>query len=848
VNEDRWHRLWSVFHSVRETPAGERDQALLRLCGSDEQLRGEILALLGADAEEQSALDSPVRMGGDGAAGIPGVGETIGNYRLVSVMGRGGMGIVYEGLQEQPIRRRVAIKLLRDELSNPVDQARFEAERQALALLSHSHIARVFEGGTAAGHPYFVMELVEGAPLTAWCDAQKLDIRARIELFIQVCEAVQHAHQRGIIHRDLKPSNIIVTTEDGRPIPKVIDFGIAKGMGVRLSSESIQTRAGTLLGTPEYMSPEQAGQAEVDTRSDVYALGTMLYELLCGAIPFEFGEMSLLAALDHIVRSEPPSPVARFQSAAPLQQAAIAGARSTSPDDLARAIRGDLEWIAMKAIEKEPDGRYASAGELANDLRHYLTDRPVMAGPPSGAYRLKKAIRRHRGAAAAIAAVAAALILGLVGTTWMAAVASRERDAAQTARDQARREAAVAKKTTEFVEGMLSAPDPMATAAAVRETKVVDVLERAEKELAKMTDEPEVAAAFSHTLAKTYFGLGMYPAAQPLLERTVSDRLRLLGPEHPDTLAAQHDLAAVYLRKGEFAKSLPLIRRTYLARERVLGRDDPETIGSLDQYATDLLRAGENEKAEPLLREALARSRRALGSDARPTLAISNNLVHLLRNRGKAEEAEVLQRDVVARRKRLLGDGHPDTINAANTLAMLLYDRGQTEEAFTLYRASVETYRRLLGDDHSRTLSARNNLAVVLWKAKRYPEAEAQLREILASHARGVGLEGPMALVARNNLARLVLEGGRQQEALRMYRELMPVAEKRMGAKDPNLATFRQGYAITLAANGHRGEAERYITLAHQQLLDSFGPDDKRTKQAAARVAELKATGKIRSQ
>lgn len=840
MSEDRWHRLWSIFHSVRETPAGERDAELARLCAGDEHLRGEILALLDADAEEKSALDSPVRVGGDAAAAIPGAGDTIGNYRLVSVIGRGGMGVVYEGLQEQPIRRRVAIKLLRDELSNPIDQARFEAERQALALLSHSHIARVFDGGTAAGHPYFVMEHVEGAPLTAWCDAQKLGIRARVELFIQVCEAVQHAHQRGIIHRDLKPSNIIITTEDGRAIPKIIDFGIAKGVGVRLSSESIQTRAGTLLGTPEYMSPEQAGQSEVDTRSDVYALGTMLYELLCGAIPLEFGEMSLLAALDHIVRSEPPSPVARFQKIAPVQQAAIAAARSTSADDLLRMIRGDLEWIVMKAIEKEPDARYGSAGELASDLRQYLGDRPVMAGPPSGAYRLKKAIRRHRGAAAAAAAIAAAIILGLVGTAWMATVASRERDAAQKARDEARREAAVAKKTAEFVEGMLSAPDPMATAAAVRETKVIDVLGRAEKELAGMNDEPEVAAAFRHTLAKTYHGLGMYPQAQPLLERAAADRLRLLGAEHPATLAAQHDLAVVYLRQGQFEKSQPLIRRTYLARERVLGRNHPDTIASLDQYATDLLRAGELEKAEPLYRDALARSRGALGADARQTLAISNNLAHVLRNRGAAEEAETLQRDVLARRQRLLGGGHPDTINAANTLAMLLYDRGQTDEAFNLYRAAVETYRKLLGEDHSRTLSARNNLAVVLWKSKRYAEAEAQLREILASHARGVGLDGPMALVARNNLARLALEGGRAQEAAQMYRELMPVAEKKMAAKDANLATFRMGYALTLAAIGRRAEAERYMTMAHQQLLDSFGADDKRTQQAAARLAELK--------
>ena len=847
MNEDRWQRLWSVFHSVRELPESDRSLELQRLCGDDGKLRDEVASLLAADTAGKSALEILPALD-ERIPSLPGVGDAIGHYKLVSVIGRGGMGIVYEGLQEEPLRRRVAIKLLRDELSNPVDSARFEAERQALALLSHSHIARVFEGGTSNGHPYFVMEHVAGETLTAWCDRERLPLRARIELLIQVCDAVQHAHQRGVIHRDLKPSNIIVTIEDGRPIPKVIDFGIAKGIGVRLSNASIETRIGTLLGTPQYMSPEQASQDEVDTRTDVYAIGTMLYELVCGAIPFEFGEESLLAALDRICREEPPPPAARFAALPAETQTAIAAARSTTPEELTKSLRGEIEWITRKALEKEPDSRYASAGDLARDLKHHLEDRPVTAGPPSGMYRLRKAIRRHRAAAAGIAGISIALILGLLGTTWMAAVASRERDAARVARDRAERDAAIAKKTTEFVEGMLSAPDPSASAAAVRETKIVDVLDRATKELDRLQDEPEVASAFRHTLAKTYFGLGIYPTAQVMLEKTYSDRVRLLGPEHRATLSAAHDLATTYRRLNDTKRSLPLIRRTFQTRERVLGRDHEDTIESAAEYGVILYRTGDLEKAEAVLRDGLVRSHRALGRDSRESLALSNTLANVLQSRGSEAEAEALQRDVVARRERLLGPAHPDTINASHTLANILYEMGRTADAFAIFAGTIDTYRRLFGEEHPRTLTARNNYAVVLWKAKQFPEAEAQLREVAAAWAKTTGADGPETLVARNNLARLILDNGRVDEALFMYRDLMPDAEKRLTAKDRDLATFRQGYAITLAAAGKPKEAEREITAAHQQMLALFGPEDRRTKQASSRVAELKATGRIKSQ
>ena len=839
--ENRWQRLWSVFHSVRDTPAAERHAALFRLCGDDEQLHADVLSLLRADTAGASLLDAAPTVTAEGGRPLPRAGESIGSYRLLSVMGRGGMGVVYEGLQEQPIRRRVAIKLLRDELTHPADHARFEAERQALALLSHSHIARVFEGGTADGHPYFVMEHVEGAPLTTWCDAQKLTIRARVELLIQACEAVQHAHQRGVIHRDLKPSNILVTVENGRPIPKVIDFGIAKGFGIRLSTESIQTRAGTLLGTPEYMSPEQAMQGEVDTRADVYALGAILYELACGLLPFDFGDATLLGAIERITRDDPPPPSRRLRAADAPRQQTIAEDRSISLDELLRVLHGDLTWIISKAIDRDRDRRYGSAGELAIDLRRWLDDQPVLAGPPSGTYRFKKAIRRHRAAATAVAGIAAALILGLAGTTWMATVASAERDAARAAGDAARRDAAVAKATAAFVAGMLSAPDPgtgAVGAASARDVRVVDVLGRAEKELATLEKEPEVAATLRHTLAKSYYGLGLYEPAQSLLEGVVAGRRRLLGPDHPATLTAEHDLALTYKRLGD-ERALPLARRIYEARQRTLGRDHEDTIASLDEYA-DQIRRSDLPQAERLTRDALNRARRTLGEDARLTMNVACNLAQIYRTRGALDEAEALNRDVYARRQKTLGPDHPDTLNVASHLAALLYERGATDEAFGLFTSAAAGYRKAYGADHNDTLRARNNLAVLFWINKRFSEAESEFREIVATYGRTIGAESLDALRARYNLARVLLGGGKAAESAALYRELIPVAEKRLSAKDVDLANIRMGYAMTLADLGQRAEAERLMTAGYRQLVDLFGPDDKRTKTAAARLAAIK--------
>jgi eukaryotic-like serine/threonine-protein kinase len=833
---ERWRRLFSAFHEVREAAEADRERLMQSV---DPDLRDDVRQLLDADATTSSTLDHPPFFK-DSL-----IDTVVDRYRIVRVLGEGGMGVVYEAEQTDPIRRRVALKVLREEMTSGPEQARFEAERQALGLMSHANIARVYDGGTAGEHAYFTMEYVEGAPITKYCDENGLGIRERVQLLALVCEAIQHAHQRGVIHRDLKPSNVLVTVEDGRAVPKVIDFGIAKGVGVRLAARSVRTVAGTILGTPEYMSPEQASlEGVVDTRSDVYALGLLLYELLSGVLPFEFKPGDLLSTLMRISHDEPLPPAERLARDTE-RSADIARARGTSADALVRELRGELQWVVMKAIEKHPDRRYASAGDFGAELRRFLAHEPLMAGPPSGAYRLRKLVRRHRAVAIGVAAVVGTLLLGLAGTGWMALVASRERDAAQSARDNARRDADVARATTRFVQQMLSAPDPWAVerlSAVAREVKVVDVLDQARTQLDDLRDQPEVRASLAHTLGQTYYKLGLMEQARSLFDRAIGEHRVVLGAEHPDTLAAEFNLATLLDRKGDYAAARRLTATVLEKRRRVLGREHELTLATENLLGRIALREGKPKEAEPLLRRTLAAQRRTIGPDHATTLATANDLAEVLKLNGKRDEAETLVRDVLDRRRKTLGPDHPDTINSANNLAAALVGKGAIDEALLLFRGVVDAYSRALGPDQSRTNTARNNLAVALYRAKRFADAEREFRVVIEAHNRTTGPEHHYTLNARNNLARVLIDSGRSAEAEAMFVALLPVARRVLPPDHWDLATYRMGYGMSLAAQGRRAAGERLIADAHQALLAKLGPDDPRTKSAAARLAALRKT------
>jgi serine/threonine protein kinase len=431
----------SIFGRALEIQsAADRAAYLDEACGADAGMRAEVDGLLATLNRAGEFMRRPA------AAGVTAnyepiaeqSGTVIGPYKLMEQIGEGGMGLVFVAEQQHPVRRRVALKIIKPGMDSQQVIARFEAERQALAIMDHQNIAKVLDAGTTpSGRPYFVMELVHGVPITTYCDANQLIPRQRLELFIPVCLAIQHAHQKGIIHRDIKPSNVLVTMYDDKPVPKIIDFGVAKAIEQRLTEKTVYTQFGTLVGTFEYMSPEQAEMNAfgVDTRSDIYSLGVLLYELLTGSTPLERPRLRE-AAYGEIVRlikeEEPPRPSVRLSTSGEL--AKVAAARKTDPAKLSRLVRGELDWVVMKALEKERTRRYETASAFAADLRRHLAEEPVEAGPPGAAYRLRKFIQRNRGKVIAAAAVLLTLVAGIIGTTWGLVEALDQREQAEEAR------------------------------------------------------------------------------------------------------------------------------------------------------------------------------------------------------------------------------------------------------------------------------------------------------------------------------------------------------------------------------------------------------------------------------
>jgi len=764
------------------------------------------------------AADAPAAASGADRAAP----DRIGPYQLLRQIGEGGMGLVYEAEQREPIRRRVALKIVKVGLDTREFVARFESERQALALMDHPCIARVFDAGASAnGRPYFVMEYVEGVPATDYCDRRRLDLRQRLELFVQVCEGVQHAHQKAIIHRDLKPSNVLVTEIDGKPVPKIIDFGVAKAMDQSLTDLTMQTNLGQLLGTPAYMSPEQAdltGQG-VDTRTDVYALGVLLYELLVGERPFtreELANVGFQEVLRKIREDEPLRPSARVTAMATALDT-VARHRACEPHELPRRLRGDLDWITMKALEKDRTRRYDTATGLAMDIRRYLQDQPVVAGPPSRAYLLRKFVRRHRTGVAAGVFVAIAVLLGIAGTTVGLIRAMR-------AERQATLEAATATQVSDFLVDLFEVADPdRSRGSTITAREILDAgAARLDRELA---DQPHTRARLLSAIGKVYRNLGLYEEAGPPLRKALDLRR---GRNADDALAvasSQIELADLYILLANYGEAESLLQDAMAVLER---RADGDRLGlaqSLSELASVHRRQGRYGEAKPLYERARDIRIATLGPDDPQVADSVNSLAILAWNEGDYVTAEALYKQAVAVWEGNFGENHADVAKGLNNLGLLYHQLGRVAEAETNYRRAIAIYEKVLGPDHPRLGTAVNNLALLCQFQERYDEAARLYERALAIRERAVGPDHPDVAQTVNNLANLYRLQGDYARAEPLYRRALAIRERTFGPDHPDVAWSLRDLGVLISDRGDPATALPYLERALDIYRRAHGPD-----------------------
>jgi tetratricopeptide (TPR) repeat protein len=625
-------------------------------------------------------------------------------------------------------------------------------------------------GATETGRPYFLMELVKGVSISQFSDKNQIPTRDRLELFMAVCKAVQHAHQKGVIHRDLKPSNILVTLHDGKPVPKVIDFGVAKALNQELTEKTLFTAYGHMVGTPQYMSPEQAEMSglDVDTRSDIYSLGVLLYELLTGTTPLQAKRLrsASYAEMQRIIcEDEPPSPSQRLSTLGE-KLTVVARDRHCDPGRLRQILRGELDWIVMKALEKDRTRRYETANALARDIQRYLADEPVEACPPSAGYRLKKLVRKHRKLLGVVALCALLLAAGAAVSAWQAVRATVAEWQALTARDgeteqrkQAEKSQAESQAVLKFFQDkVLSAARPRDQEGGLgKDTTIRTALDKAEPEIAKaFGNQPLVEAAIRHTLGQTYDRLDERSLALRQLERALALRRQVLGSEHPDTLTSMHGMALALMNAGRREEGVKLHEGTLQLRRRILGPEHPDTLASTNDVAVILQHQGRLEEARRLLDETLRQGRRTLGPEHTDTLASMNNVAEGLRRQGRLEEARKLHHETLQLRRRILGPEHPDTLWSMNNLALVLSAQHRLEEARKLHEETLRLRRRILGPEHGITIWSMDNLAMVLQDQGREEEAYKLYDEALRLAQRTLGPEHPGTLTSMNALAWLL--------------------------------------------------------------------------------------------
>ena len=757
-------------------------------------------------------------------------GAMIGRYRLLQTLGEGGMGTVWMAEQEEPVRRRVALKIIKLGMDTKEIIARFESERQALALMDHPNIAKVLDAGaTTQGRPYFVMELVRGVKITDYCDQHRLPTRERLELFSQCCRAIQHAHQKGIIHRDIKPSNMLISIHDGVPAPKVIDFGIAKATsGQRLTDKTLCTELEQVLGTPAYMSPEQAEMTslDIDTRSDIYSLGVVLYELLTGRTPFDPTEL-MAGGVDSMRRTiretDPLRPSVRLSALAAANRTQVARQRNTEPPELIQTLRGDLDWLVMKCLEKDRTRRYETANDLALDVHRHLDCKPVEARPPSNLYRFRRLVRRNKLAVGAVTIISLLLVVGAIVSAWEAGVQKRLRLAAQEAQGRAETAANQSREVARFLESMLEGVSP--SVAKEHDTTILrHILDQTAGQLSALQDQPAVEAELRNTLGVVYTALGQYQTAEQMHRLALAARQKLFGSQSLDAVGSLANLGDDLLPEGNLTEAESCYRRALAIEEDHFGAEDPNTATCQSSLARVLSAEGKLPEAEDYCQKALNTRRKLLGEN-NPAVAISlSSLATVLEEQGKFSDAEALAREALKKKSDLLGEDDPGVATALSNLGTVLRLEGKPQEAQSNYERALTLARKVLPREHPNIATALNNLANILWDEHKLQDAETLARQALDIRRKAMLPES--IADSLDTLAAIMGDEGKTSDGESLYRESLALRQKSVGEEHPAAAATLSHLGSLLEKEGKLDEAtdllRRCLSIREKTRPDSW--------------------------
>jgi eukaryotic-like serine/threonine-protein kinase len=861
MSAERWQKIKEIFFAAQEQAGSGRQTYLAGACEGDEGLREEIESLLASYDKAEDFIENPAFdvAGIEDGGSRKFVGHHIGPYKILSEIGRGGMGAVFLAERDDAeFRQRVALKLIRRGLDTEDVLRRFRNERQILAALNHPHVARLFDGGsTDTGLPYFVMEYIEGLPLVEYCDGNKLSINERLKLFRKVCEAVAYAHRNLVIHRDLKPSNILVAQEGE---PKLLDFGVAKFLNPELFNQPVARTAPALrIMTPEYASPEQVQGRNVTTATDVYSLGVILYELLTAHRPYRLTSRRpdhLARAICDEVPEKPSTAIGRVEEAedstgqtTKLTSESVGAARSEQPRSLRRILQGDLDNIVLMALRKEPERRYKSIEAFAADIERFLKGRPITARPNTLRYRAEKFVRRNTLAVIAASLIFLSVVAGIAATVWQARNAKEQARVASAERDRARLEADKAARVSLFLQSMMLTASPnwntpgFGSSSDVTLIEVID--EAAQRVKTEFADQPESLAKIQHNLGLVYTYRGRYEEGESQLRAAYELSLRLYGEEHPETLQNTRDLAAVLMLKGEYDESGALYQKALVIyRKRLdLGKTEGNTLlgfaGTLSDVGFLHRLKGEPKIAEPFLHESLQQSDKFTGS-ARAVVAIPLSHLGMARyEQGDLDDAEKYVRQSIVEYRRLPGNLRVEVGGSLLNLGKILMTKGDYKQAEVQIRECLELYRQRLGNTHPHRATAVSHLSHLKYLEGDYAGAAEDAVKALELSRKALPEKHPNIAYPLTTLGLILTRRGQPASGEKHLREALEIRRRVMSEDSWLIAETAGALGECLRGQKRFEEAERLLLRSYESLKLSQVTEYPRIHSAKRRLTEL---------